>query len=77
MNRPNGPSEMPKTPRPARPLWAWAVLAVTFLLLPVIGMGLKKTRLANDTESWLPLDDPHGQILRWHQEIFSTNETVG
>ncbi len=75
MNRPLGPSPAVSA-RSARPKWAWGVFAAALALLPLIGLGLKQVKLSNDTESWLPLDDPHGQILRWHQEAFSTNDTI-
>ncbi len=75
MNRPLGtPETASAIPRPSR--WAWSVFAVALVLLPLIGIGLGHVRLSNDTESWLPLDDPHGQILRWHQEAFNTNDAV-
>jgi predicted RND superfamily exporter protein len=76
MTRPLGPSEIAKPVPAHRPKWAWGVLALTLALLPLIGMGLKNVKLSNDTESWLPLDDPHGQILRWHQDAFKTGDTI-
>lgn len=75
MNRSFGTSEAASSPA-RRPRWAWGVFVGALSLLPLIALGLGQVRLSNDTSSWLPLDDPHGQILRWHQNAFRTDDAI-
>lgn len=53
--------------RPGRPIWA---LCAMIFCLPLIGSALRKTRMVNDVETWLPSHDPGAQVLAWTQAHF-------
>ncbi|HUQ69846.1 MAG TPA: MMPL family transporter [Planctomycetaceae bacterium] len=52
------------------------VVALLLFLTPVAWWSLQQTRLENDVEHWLSVDDPQLKVLNWANEQFPVEERV-
>lgn len=53
----------------------WVLLAAAFLA-PLAFWAVRRVRLQNDVENWLPADDPQSQVLSWYRGQFPVHDRV-
>lgn len=54
----------------------WWMVVILLLLMPLIGSQLKRLRMENNVDTWLPSNDSGAQVLKWYQDHFEPNDRL-
>ncbi|MEZ6058455.1 MAG: MMPL family transporter [Planctomycetaceae bacterium] len=68
-------SSLSGSPVPSRRSPWWMVLAL-LLTIPLFGSQLKRLRMENNVDTWLPDNDGGAQVLTWYQKHFEPNDRL-